>query len=506
MVVRGSKIGSASELSLRVIEGLRTAARRPNINGYQPHTKQELFHRSLARGKQFIGGNRSGKTVGGGTEAVFRATGRHPYRKVKPPPTYGRVCAVDFVQGVEKIVKPEIARWLPPSELLGGSWEDAYDKTLRTLYLANGSFIEFMSYDQDILKFAGTSRDWNWFDEEPPEGIFDECMMRLVDTGGDWWMTMTPVEGMTWTYDRIYERSNPNHEDYDPDLFVIEVESDENPHLNSGELDVLLSGMDEEEKSARRKGRYIQRGGLIYPGFDEKIHVVQPIIARDLPLNKWMHFEMMDHGVRNATAWHWMAVDLEGRKLVYDEYHQTERSVAFNAERIKEKRKELGIIPSYTVGDPSIRNVDPITLTSVHLAYIEAGIPIILGNNDFNAGSNLVRTGLGNIDGSNPTLFFTANNPHLIWEIKRYRFKLWANKKMDREKNPQEEPNKKDDHHMDAIRYGIASRPLKEDFSIPEDFSRPAGIGSVSPYRDRVDPGTANRDRVIVDEILGSEW
>lgn len=490
-----------------MVEGLRNAARRPNIYGYEPHPQQELFHRSQARGKLFIGGNRSGKTVGGATEGVWRATGKHPYRAVKQPPTYGRVVSVDFKQGVEKIVRPEIARWLPTSEIRGGSWEDGYNKEFRTLELENGSVIEFMSYDQDLEKFAGTSRDWIWFDEEPPEDIYIECLMRLIDSGGDWWITMTPVEGMTWTYDSIYERANPGNPSYDPNILVVEVDSIMNPHLNPGEMDILLAGLDDDERKAREHGQYVQRGGLVYPNFNEVIHVIDPIDPRQFNPKNWLHFAMMDHGLRNPTAWHWAAVDREGRMVVYDEYHKAGEIVKVHAKNILAINSQHGITPAYNVGDPSIRNRDPITGTSVLIEYVDNGVPIILGNNDVAAGLDVVRRRFGGPD-LPATILITKNNPNLIWELKRYRFGLWANKKIEREKNPKEEPNKKDDHHVDALKYGVASRPMVEDLSIPEEVVRPDGVSSINPYAGRTDPDTdrLNRDRVIVDEILGSEF
>lgn len=470
-----------------------------------PHAKQETFHKSTARKKLFIGGNRSGKTVGGATEAVWWSTGTHPYRHVPEPPTYGRIVSVDFKQGVEKIVRPEIARWMPPSQIKGGSWEIGYDKTNRTLSLENGSQIEFMSYDQDIDKFAGTSRHWEWFDEEPPEDIWQECLMRLVDTGGSWWITMTPVEGMTWTYDKIYETANPNSPSYDAHVLVVEVESIMNPHLNPGEMDILLSGFDKEERSAREKGTYVQRGGLVYPNFKEEIHVVDNVDPRQLDPKDWLHFAMMDHGFSNATAWHWGAVDREGRKLIYREYHKEQEIVRTHARNVLAIEHEMGIIPSYRVGDPTTRNKDPITGTSVHVEYIEHGVVYILGNNDVPAGLDAVRRGFGG-NGIRPTLFLTRNNEHAIWELKRYRFELWANKKVDRDKNKKEEPHKKDDHHVDAIRYGVASRPQKENLEIPEEkFNRP-GSGAVNPYAGRTDPGTTSLGQEFVDDILGSEF
>jgi hypothetical protein len=53
-------------------------------------------------------------------------------------------------------------------------------------------------------------------------------------------------------------------------------------------------------------------------------------------------------------------------------------------------------------------------------------------------------------------------SPHCIntiWELKRYRWKTYTNKKLAFERNAYEEPNKKDDHACDAIRYVIMNQP-----------------------------------------------
>src|SRR5690242_13041120 len=184
------KIQSADEALLLLSEGLENAARNPNIKHYKPHEKQYQFHSAKKKKKLYIGGNRSGKTFGGVAEAIWRATCKHPYRPDLNAigPTRGRVVAVSFTEGVEKIMFPIYKRLLYPSILRGGSWETAYDKSLRTLFFTNGSTIEFMSYDQDLEKFAGTSRHWIHFDEEPPKSIYIECMARLIDTDGDFWI------------------------------------------------------------------------------------------------------------------------------------------------------------------------------------------------------------------------------------------------------------------------------------------------------------------------------
>lgn len=166
------------DLSKMFAAGIRKASELSNLYGYTPHPKQILFHSSAAKERLFVGGNRSGKTVAASVEDIYRLRGESPYQAVKPAPVQGRIVGVDFDNGVEKILKPMIQRWIPPSLLINGSWEDSYDKGLRVLNCANGSAMEFMSYIQDVPKFAGTSRDFVHFDEEPPEAIYDECKDR----------------------------------------------------------------------------------------------------------------------------------------------------------------------------------------------------------------------------------------------------------------------------------------------------------------------------------------
>ncbi len=206
-------------------EKLRTTARRPNINSYEPHEKQLAFHKALNTITQYIGGNRSGKTTGGVVEDIWYAKGEHPYKRIPEAPNAIRVCTVDFNYGFEKIIKPEMARWIPPSLLINGSWEDSFKKEPPVLNFSNGSFIEFMSYEQKVESFAGTSRDLIHHDEEPPQNIYKENLMRIIDCHGRMTITMTPVEGMTWTYENIYIKGQPEDGSAgDSSILIIEAD------------------------------------------------------------------------------------------------------------------------------------------------------------------------------------------------------------------------------------------------------------------------------------------
>ena len=68
----------------------------------------------------------------------------------------------------------------------------------------NNSKIWFKSCEEGREKFQGSSLDFVWFDEEPPEDIYNECKMRVLDKSGEIFGTMTPLKGLTFIYNQIY--------------------------------------------------------------------------------------------------------------------------------------------------------------------------------------------------------------------------------------------------------------------------------------------------------------
>lgn len=508
--MKRSTIPSIEEITKQIAVGLRRTAVRPSISGYKPQEHQVQFHSSEARGRAFIGGNRSGKTVGGGSEAVYWLSGRHPYFTKFRPPVRGRCVGVDFDNGINKIILPEIAKWTPPSLLKNGSWEDSYSRGDRILTLENGSTCEFMSYDQDIDKFSGTSRHFVWFDEEPPEAIFNECMARLIDTGGNWWLTMTPLIDMSWTYDRIYLAGKSKK---DPNIAVFEVSTSENAYVNLAEMDILTGGMDDEEKNARLNGTYIGQSGTIYSKSLHADTYLDPLIDSDrwsAIHSRWGHFGMLDHGYTNPTAFYLGAFNEEGEIIIYDEYYHSYRLVRDNAIAINSRIRELKLQDKleYIVADPSTRNTDSITGTSVQQEYGENGIYLSLGNNN-------VHSGILRVSGrfKNKTLRVTRNCEKLIWELGRYRWAKYSSGKVAGKNNAQEKPMKKDDHAVDAIRYGVMSRPAlpgEVDERVGNVLNAPTAIGperfdeEVRRFRNM--SYADQRNESLVDFTLGDEW
>lgn len=436
-----------------VSSGLKRQAREPNLYGYQPHSKQLIFHSSLAKKKLYIGGNRSGKTTGAVVEDIFRAKGESPFRALSPAPTRGRCHGVDFINGVQKILLPQFQRWVPPSLLINGSWEDSYNKSERTLNFTNGSFIEFMSYDQDLDKFAGTSRDYNHFDEEPPQHIFNESNARLIDTNGDYYISMTPVDGMTWIYDELYLKGGT-----DEKMLIVEVDMLENPYISEEAAENYLSTLDKDERAAREHGHFIQLGGRVFKAFSKETHVITPEEMPDI--TGWEIYRSLDHGFSNPTAWLWHAVSQDNEILTFDEHYKSELTVEEHAEIVNAKDSGHIKPADYTVGDPAIAQRQGVTGTSIQTEYADNGIYIAPGNNDVASGVSRMAQYLRMVpDKTYPRWRILTTCPNLIRELERLRWQTWSSRTAAFNNNKKEKIHKKDDHASDSARYFFTFMP-----------------------------------------------
>jgi phage terminase large subunit-like protein len=506
------KSESLSDIAEILSAGLVKAATRPDITGYVPHAKQKIFHESTKKGKLYIGGNRSGKTVGGVIEDIWWMEGTHPYRETPPPPIRARLVCVDYPNGWVKIIKPVLQQWIRPASLIDGSWEASWSEREKRLTLANGSFLEIMNYEQHLDAFAGSSRHLVHFDEEPPKAIWIENRMRLMDTGGSWHITMTPVEGMTWVYDDIYE---PITQGTESKIDLIEVDVEENTYLSPVEIEDALAGLDENEKKARKSGKFVQIGGLIFKKFNADVHVIAP--PRGIPPG-WRVAGSIDHGYNHPTAVMWHMISPKDVVVTFKEHYRSEFTIQQHVQMIREKEAEIRALGYHDDilywCDPAMRQRGAVTGNSVQLEYQMRGINAVPSNNE-------VSTGLARMLGyqNHGRWFITEECPNLLREMRRYRWKTRESRKLQEKHGAYDEPHKKDDDAMDSSRYFFMSLPeLKPRPTIVEDIrSRHAEVSRMLqattprnlyvPQTDRslLQPNY-NDFKVSTDEFMGGEW
>lgn len=293
------------------------------IRYFEPQQQQQAVLDAKLKGSLVLGGNRSGKSVVGAVRAVRIGIGEEP-RKRKPRTIW--CCSQELPGGDDKphTQLEELRRWMPQDALRGGHWSTAYSTLSRTLTLKNGVRYVFKGYDQDLLSFESASVSHIWFDEEPTRAeIFSSCLLRLVDSGGTWAMTLTPVlslQGKSVIAEKLWEARAEGAAGVSPygPYETFQLYTSDNPYLPADEVQHLQS-LPEEEKQVRLYGAFARLGGRVLSEFDPARHLVDDF----LPPAGWRHYLVIDPGW-NTAAHLWAAVDEMGRIWLYAEHYAHE--------------------------------------------------------------------------------------------------------------------------------------------------------------------------------------
>lgn len=471
------------EIIGKITEIEKEQARRKNLplfkynTGEKIHKKQVAFHKCAKRNRWVFGGNRSGKTECGAVEAIFMARGIHPYRKNRKD-VFGWVVSLsrevqrDVAQS--KIMKYLPKEWITEITMSSGRKDNPESGIIDQIKIKNVfggiSTIGFKSCDQGREKFQGSSLDFVWFDEEPPEDIYRECKMRVLDKCGDIFGTMTPLKGLTFIYDEIYLNTGNSSE-----VWYEFVEWADNPYLSPSEIKELTSSMTAGELNSRRFGKFSAASGLVYNEFDENVHVIDPF---DVPFD-WQCNISIDPGLNNPLSAHWYCVDYDDNVYVVAEHFEAGKDVEYHSRKIKEKCEQIGWRKD---GDGRIRALIDSAANQKTLASLKSVTELfyehgILANPNVNKD---MFSGIARVKEyfKNNRIFIFRTCVNLIRELKRYR---WGDGDM---------PKKTDDHCLDEMRYFIMSRPqIKPDppqlTAIQKDKARLARQLSKKRRRDR---------------------
>ena len=201
------------------------------------------------KGRIALGANRIGKSIGGAYECMLAITGQHPLRKF-PREGKGWIVGINFDK-VSRICLPKFESLIPRHYKIQSRPYAKQEKIWHITTQDRNWQVQFKSADSGRRSFEGEDLDFIWFDEEAPEDIFNECMMRLIDRRGIWWMTATPILGTAWLKS-LTERD---------DVFSTFAGMRDNPYLPIEEIEKAAKPLSEDERLVRIEGEYIVWGG-----------------------------------------------------------------------------------------------------------------------------------------------------------------------------------------------------------------------------------------------------
>jgi phage terminase large subunit-like protein len=193
------------------------------INDIFPDTgplRRELYPKHMAffdagvehRERLFMAGNRVGKTIAGGYEATCHLTGvyQHWWKGRRFDRPVKALAAGDTRATTRDIIQDKMlgifedfgSGLIPKSRIIGSpSRVQGISKAVEEVKIQSAfggiSTLMLRSYDQGRKIFQGFEADLIWLDEEVPQDIYAEALVRTMTTGGMLMMTFTPLQGLT---------------------------------------------------------------------------------------------------------------------------------------------------------------------------------------------------------------------------------------------------------------------------------------------------------------------
>jgi phage terminase large subunit-like protein len=265
--------------------------KRRKIRQYYPDKgplRRELYPKHMAffeagikhRERAMMAANRIGKTEGvGGYELALHLTGDYPEwwkgRRFDEAITAWAAGTTnqttkDILQ--TKLVGPmtDVGTGLIPGDAIVDYKRKASSvpDTLETVFVRHvsggTSILGFKSYEQGRKAFEGVEQKVILLDEEAPEDIYDECLIRTMTVKGLIMLTFTPLNGLSNTVMKFM----PGGKVIDPGengKFLIQATWDDAPHLSEEDKAEILRELPPHQRDSRSKGIPSLGSGAIYP-------------------------------------------------------------------------------------------------------------------------------------------------------------------------------------------------------------------------------------------------
>lgn len=190
------------------------------------------------------------------------------------------------------------------------------------------SVLGFKAYEQGRKAFQGTEKHIIVLDEEPPEDVYLECLMRGRTVDGITLLTFTPLSGRTSVVNSFIAWEHENRKGASKIMFTCSW--DDVPHLDEKWKIETEATTPVYLREARRHGIPVAGAGKIYP-IEESQFVISPI---ELP----PHFRRcfgFDGGWHNTAAvWGAWDKDLDIVYL-YSDYKRGEQPIDVHAMAIR---------------------------------------------------------------------------------------------------------------------------------------------------------------------------
>lgn len=408
----------------------------PTTIEIQASFKQLRFLSSTASNVVFQGGARSGKTWAGVLQTL-RLACQYPCWGMYVSPTY------------KQLDQSAIPHLLDLSAKMGLAQQWKWNKTKGIIEIPNGGVMLLRSAE-DPCSLLGATLGWAVCDEIGlwRRQAYDYLQDRLSDTRGprQCYFTFTP-KGVNWVYDILGQPREG--------LEIIHATQADNPTLPADYHERMRREHGEGSLYWRQEvlGEYVAWEGLVYPQFAVDRHVQEPPALRDfvrLVLG-------VDWGWTNPGVMLVVGMDCRGNVWVLDEVYERQRSIEWWQERARGLCGQWhGLRDAYC--DPS----DPANIVALQVVGVNAD----KANNEVIPGIAAVASRFANGE-----LYIAPHCGETVRELGVYCWKSRPDGTV-----RYDEPEKTNDHALDALRYAIMGLWFGQELEQEEEIVEPVRL------------------------------
>lgn len=468
----------------------------------KPGEIHDQFQKFLRKVQVFGGGFGNGKTACGCIKCIRIA--------LDYPGSNGLIARETYPK-LNDTVRKEFFKWVPKGAV--ARWPTKDDNTL---VFKNGSIVNFRYIAQrgkssvdgtTTSNLLSATYDWIFVDQMEDPGIkhkdFLDLMGRLrgnapyigndpnMPMKGPRWFMIAVNPTANWFYKKIvapYKRWQATGV-VEPDLLYSQKHQDvimdliEGPtHANAHNLEEdFIDGLETTYSGQMYErfvlGKWAAYEGLVYPQFSSEVHmlpealILQYITEEYSKGQRFTALEGFDLGLSQPSCYLFALIDTLGRIIVLDGFYKPTPDIDVAADEINRIRSVWhGIVnvENRVVADPAIfkrimfrRGVGATTDTVAKILKNDFEIDMTPGQNSIEAGVVKVSSYLNphpmmsfvNIGEPGPLIYFNKKLTFIEDEFDAY---FW---KTDPDGERIDEPNDKNDHAMDTIKYMLSKRP-----------------------------------------------
>lgn len=405
------------------------------IAQYLPVAKaQEDFHKSQMDFRWLFGGNQSSKTYTNMIDLAMLVLEVHPFRST--PMGLHWACIESWEQVRDILWEDNLKKFIPAHHISNINY--GQDRVPRKVFLKNGHVIQFKAFNQGRELFQGRAIDSCHCDEQcyhDFQGVFEEIQARLMAKGGFLSWSMTPIIPQLFLEERIEELPDTD------EVFYANLNSNrvsKGGYIPDERVDDLIAEWPEEVRLPRIEGRFASFYGAVYKTYSRSVHVI-----KSFPIpSTWRKYRAFDFGFTNPMVCLWLAQDKDENWYVYREYYKAKTGISEHIATIKRLSKDEQYVDSFA--DPENAG-DRNELR-------KAGIANKPARKDIAKGIEVVQSKLKVKENGKPSLYIFRECRNTCREMAAYAYPTGSS-----QKNPKDTPVQKNDHTVDALRYGIYS-------------------------------------------------